>query len=402
DIFIFTELETKKIIDTILIPAAQKYLNMSPKECNQLYYIFGVDGKYGRHYSFLKAISAFWQVLIDDNIKGTFKIDLDQVFPQEELKNETGSFAFEHFKTPLWGAEGEDSEGNKLELGMIAGALVNENDIDTSLFVPDVPFPKKELTGDELIFFSHLPQAISTEAEMMTLYEDTASIDGKEACLQRIHVTGGTTGILINSLRKYHPFTPTFIGRAEDQAYILSVLFKDSEKNLRYLHKDGLIMRHDKEAFAGEAIKAAKIGKTIGDYTRILWFSYYVKALEWEFQKTKNTLDPFTGCFVSHIPFTIVYLRLALKAASLFTSKQEEKIKEGVRFLELGSKRLFEISQKLSSNSNPLLEEYEREKNAWKLYYDILDILEKKIIEHDPLALDLKQKAKSLIQEANI
>jgi hypothetical protein len=47
-------------------------------------------------------------------------------------------------------------------------------------------------------------------------------------------------------------------------------------------------MRHDKEAFAGEAMKAAAIGKLIGDYVRILMFSHYVRVLPWSFQSVKN------------------------------------------------------------------------------------------------------------------
>ena len=61
--------------------------------------------------------------MIDDRIRATFKIDLDQVFPQDELVSETGKSAFEHFKTDLWGAWGVDSSGNHVELGMIAGSF---------------------------------------------------------------------------------------------------------------------------------------------------------------------------------------------------------------------------------------------------------------------------------------
>ena len=96
--------------------------------------------------------------------------------------------------------------------------------------------------------------------------------DGKIECIQRIHGTGGTNGILVDSLRKHRPFTPSLIGRAEDQSYILSVLMNPGEK-LAYVHKDGLIMRHDKEAFAADAIKAASFGNLIGDYIRTLYFS---------------------------------------------------------------------------------------------------------------------------------
>lgn len=53
--------------------------------------VFGVDGEYGRHYSFLKAIAPLWQIIADRRKIGTFKIDLDQVFPENELAGETGN-----------------------------------------------------------------------------------------------------------------------------------------------------------------------------------------------------------------------------------------------------------------------------------------------------------------------
>ena len=215
NVYIFTEADTSRLVKETLIPAARRY--MGDADYSLLQEIIGVDGKYGRHYSFLKAIAALWHVLIDPEVKGTFKIDLDQVFPQRELVDQSGASAFEHLKTPLWGAEGIDNLGNEVELGMIAGALVNERDIANSIYTPDVRFPTKEIKGDEIIFFSLLPQALSTEAEMMTRYRGD-NLDGKNQCIQRIHVTGGTSGILVDSLRRYRPFTPTFIGRAEDQA----------------------------------------------------------------------------------------------------------------------------------------------------------------------------------------
>lgn len=399
DIYVFTESDTIRLIEDVLVPAAKKYLNA--QELSLLYEVTGVDGEYGRHYSFLKAIAAFWQVFYNPGIKGTFKIDLDQVFPQEELVDQSGLSAFEHFKTPLWGAEGIDSDGNNVELGMIAGALVNQKDIEQSLFTPDVCFPPDMMTADEMIFSSGLPQALSTEAEMMTRYKDGA-IDGKKQCIQRIHVTGGTNGILIDALRKYRPFTPAFIGRAEDQAYILSVLFNDSQKNLRYVHKDGLIMRHDKEVFAGEAIEMARIGKLIGDYVRILMFSFYAKALPWPFEDIKDTIDPFTGCFVSKIPLTVIYLRFALKAASFFTDNDREKNQLGFEFLQTGIRRLHETIQRLTRDPNPLIEQYRMEKKGWDLFYDILDKTEEEIKKGDEFALEINEKARALMKGCRI
>lgn len=399
DVYVFTEADTNKLVRDILIPLA-KYTGSTDK-ARMLYDVFGVDGEYGRHYSFLKAIAAFWQVFINPVIKGTFKIDLDQVFPQKELVEQGGASAFDHLRTPLWGAEGTDSSGNSVELGMIAGALVNEKDFDKGIFTPDVTVPANDSRADELFFFSTLPQALSTEAEMMTRY-NSDDLDGKKHCIQRIHVTGGTNGILIESLRKHRPFTPTFIGRAEDQAYILSVLFDGSKGKLRYVHKDGLIMRHDKEAFAVEAIKMAAAGKLIGDYVRILMFSYYAKALPWKLEDIKNEIDPFTGCFVSRIPVTIVYLRFALKLASMFSDSSGQNEEMTMEFFKVGTRRLDKTIQTLIVEPNPLIEQFKKEKQAWNLFYDILDRAEEKIETGNAIAAELKNKAASLIENCKI
>ncbi|MEM9980522.1 MAG: hypothetical protein AAF808_23090, partial [Cyanobacteria bacterium P01_D01_bin.2] len=269
NIFAFTETDTNTLIEKVLLPILEH--SSLEQDAKELLSDFGVDGRYGRHYSFLKAIVPLWNVLVDPEIKATFKIDLDQVFPQAELLEQTGATAFGHLQTPLWGATGKDSAGEPIELGMIAGALVNQRDIHKGVFTPDVTVPGTKLNPDEYVFFSKLPQALSTEAEMMTRYKTGTEMDGETKAIQRIHVTGGTNGILVDSLRRYQTFTPSFIGRAEDQAYILSA--RGQKPHLGYAHASGLIMRHDKEGFAQEAIAIAKVGKQVGDYLRILLFS---------------------------------------------------------------------------------------------------------------------------------
>ena len=402
-VYLFTEVETSKLIHEILVPAARKYLNNIDNPSALLREVVGVNGKYGRHYSFLKAISAFWQVFTDPCKKATFKIDLDQVFPQEKLFDETGKTAFQHLMSPLWGAEGTDSNGNPVYLGMIAGALVNENDVGASLFTPDVIFPSPPFKGEDSVFCSKIPQALSTVSEMMTRY-NKHGIDGSSSCISRIHVTGGTNGILIEALRKYRPFTPVFIGRAEDQAYIFSTLFPtDKEPALRYLHKDGFFMRHDKQAFAGEAIKAAAMGKAVGDYERILFFSYYAGILPWEIEEIKNIINPFTGSFVSPIPLNLAYLRLALKAADLFATKEEGDEHKGFKLIETGSRRLRAGIQEVSmGDGEGLKERYEREKTAWNLYYDILEQVENAIREGDQFAIELQERAEKLINNTKV
>ncbi len=395
DVYVFTEADTERIIEDVIYPASEKYIRVSSGK--QMKEVFGVDGEYGRHYSFLKAIAALWQVFVNPSLKGTFKIDLDQVFPQEYLLKYTKQSAIEHLMTPLWGAEGLDSDGRPVELGMIAGALVNQKDIDKSLFTPDVCFPEKDIKADEVLFFSILPQALSTKAEMMSRY-NTGELNGKNNCIQRIHVTGGTTGILIDSLRKYRPFTPTFIGRAEDQAYIMSILY-DGERHLRYLHKDGLIMRHDKEAFAQDAIKTAKAGKVVGDYLRIIWFSYYAKALPWSAGDIKGFLNPFTGCFISPIPFTMVYLRLALKVAYLF---EEGSRSEAMDLLKTGKRRLGAVAEILLKEPDFVLTRYRREKELWNLFYDTLDSIEDALSHSDPFARELRNRFERIVKECCI
>ncbi len=396
-VYAFSEVDVCRLIDEILMPAARHYLDF--ENADLLHEVIGVDGEYGRHYSFLKSISAFWNVLVDNRVRATFKIDLDQVFPQKELVKESGFSALEHFKTPLWGAEGIDEDGNIVDLGMIAGALVNHNDIANSLFTPDVSFPGEDIKDDEWIFFSPLPQAISTEAEMMTRYGEHSSFNGSTRCIQRAHVTGGTCGILVKALRRHRPFTPCFIGRAEDQAYLLSALFQESNASLRYVHKDGLIMRHDKEVFAGEAIRSASTAKLVGDYVRILLFSYYARVLPWPVERIKRWADPYTGCFISKTPITVVYLRLSLKTASLFGKANWDK---GLDLLKLGQIRLDKIIREFLSRPDSLQERYGMERVVWNTYFDVLDRVEDGLKRGDPFALELREKAKKLIKDCKL
>ncbi|MFP4206916.1 MAG: hypothetical protein ACLFSP_12460 [Spirochaetaceae bacterium] len=364
DIYLFTEVDCRRIVEDVLAP----YL---PDEFRKpVVEIFGVDGEYGRHYSFLKAIAAFWNVFVDPRIRATFKIDLDQVFPQTALAEQTGGSAFEHFRTPLWGARGVDRDGNRVELGMIAGALVNEKDIEKGVYTPDVPFPEGIPAGEAAVFFNKLPMAVSTRAEMMVRYgaDDDAALDGRTRCIERVHVTGGTNGILVDHLRRYRPFTPSFIGRAEDQAYLLSVLYDGEQGSfLRYVHEPGLIMRHDKEAFAGESIAAARTGRFIGDLARTYYFTRYAEILPWGMKRTKSQLDPFTGCFITPRCYGVIVLRLALHAAELVAAGKDE---EAAEVLRLSARKLGPLFR--DPDGEDLRKRYLRERAAWHSFYDAL------------------------------
>ena len=366
DIYLFTEEDTKKL-STIL----GGLLNGDKGADQDISAVFGVDGRYGRHYSFLKAVIPMWNIAVDPKIKGTFKIDLDQVFPQPVLVKETGKSAFEHFRTPLWGAVGRDEKGRQVEMGMIAGALVNEKDIAKSLFTPDVPLPAPgtKLKGETRIFNKQPPMAVSTLAEMMTSYGKADMPDGVNSCISRVHVTGGTNGILCSSLRRMKPFTPSFIGRAEDQAYLVSVLLDETEPGLRYVHEPGLVMRHDKEAFAGAAIAAAKLGTWVGDLLRGIYFSYYSRFLPGGTPAVKDATDPFTGCYITAIPMTMVFLRLVLRLL--------ETPEEAQTLLELAKQQLSPFVDGIE-NPESVEKQWRKERQGWDLYYKALDRLEEK------------------------
>jgi hypothetical protein len=419
DVYVFTEDDTERLVDEVLAPAVRRYMSGDPTGAPgetglRLRVVFGVDGAYGRHYTFLKAVAALWHVLIDPGVRGTFKIDLDQVFPQEALVAQTGRSAFEHLATPLWGGHGVDSRGRDVELGMLAGALVNERDIGRGVFTPDVAYPSRPLAPDQYVFFSGLPQALSTRAEMMERH-DSPERDGTSACLERIHVTGGTNGILVEALRRHRPFTPSFVGRAEDQAYLLSVLSgraegaaDGSEPRLAYAHAAGLIMRHDKEAFAGEAMAAAEAGKLIGDDIRILQFSAYAQAIAEspassapghapDVAAVKAILDPFTGCFVSRLPVTVVLLRFALRVARTL---EDGRTRLGLEMAEIGARRIAEALT--FTLEGGLLRAVERERAAWHAFYDVLDALEAAIGAGDQAALDVRERARAIVAEARV
>jgi hypothetical protein len=101
---------------------------------------------------------AFWNVFIEPHIRATFKIDLDQIITQQILVAQTGASAFEYFTTALWGATGNYFRGRPEKLGMITGALGNESDINSSLFIPDVRFPNRLLLPDEHFFSVFCPK----------------------------------------------------------------------------------------------------------------------------------------------------------------------------------------------------------------------------------------------------
>lgn len=321
-----------------------------PNASDDLKGVFGVNGAYGRHYTFLKAIAPLWQKGIKPSLKATFKIDLDQIFEQSMLVEETGKSFFEHILQSNWGANGIDADGNQVHLGMLGGGLVNETDAHKGLFTADVKAPSgNDYAIFEQLFCTRWPQALSTQEEIISKRED----------LQRVHVTGGTNGILIDSLYKFRPYTPTFIHRAEDQAFILSTLANPiDDQYLVYSHQPGLIMRHDKEAFAGRVMQVAEAGKALGDIERVLLFSTYAKHHPLGMETLKDKLYPFTGAFISQTPVTLALIRFLLEGSY-----------KDAEYSDSGANRLIKC---FNYCQNSLKDELHSNQKGWNEYYQTL------------------------------
>jgi hypothetical protein len=134
----------------------------------------------------------------------------------------------------------------------------------------------------------------------------------------------------------------------------------------------------------------------IGDYVRILYFSAYAKLLSSDISAIKKTMDPFTGCFVSKIPITVVYLRFALKAASLFESGQHD---DAVDFVINGAKRIGSALSFVDGKAALMKRRYETDRLGWHLYYDTLSALKTALQNDDDFALKLQRKARKIISE---
>jgi hypothetical protein len=158
-------------------------------------------------------------------------------------------------------------------------------------------------------------------------------------------------------------------------------------------------MRHDKEAFAQEALKAARFGNIVGDYIRTLYFSEYAKTIKNNFDLIKGIVDPFTGCFISRIPVTVIMMRYAVKGACFFEDGEPGK---GSLFLTDNTERLERAIQFINSKTNKLQSRVSMEREGWDLFYNILDQMESLIQNQDPTVAAIVKTAQSIVDRCRV
>ena len=96
---------------------------------------------------------------------------------------------------------------------------------------------------------------------------------------------------------------------------------------------------------------------------------------------------------------TVVCLRFALRTAHLFASGNPAA---ALRLFDEGIKRLSGIMEPHERVNNPLSEIYKAEKRGWDIYYDVMEIMERKISSGDHFAIELADRARKLVDSFRI
>ena len=98
----------------------------------------------------------------------------------------------------------------------------------------------------------------------------------------------------------------------------------------------------------------------------------------------------------------MVYLRLALNLAGFFGPDDPVKKKEGLKLLTLSAFRLEGLIRDLGNTPNPLSVRYREEKEGWDIFYDVLDRIEEGLAKGDDFAMELRRKARELVNDCLI
>lgn len=195
-------------------------------------------------------------------------------------------------------------------------------------------------------------------------------------------------------MRRLRPFSPSFWGRAEDQAFALSMEGLDPAATL---HMPYLVMQHDKDSFAQDAIAAAAVDKLIADHERILTFSAYGREIDPSLDLIGARLAPFTGAFVSRMPVTLAYLRLAVTTLSW----AQEGRPQAARLFRDGTSRL-DVMRRFVGPAGDFQAALAADRQGWDDFYDALDVLEAGLNGASGWAHEARRATRRIIADARI
>ncbi|RKX84240.1 MAG: hypothetical protein DRP58_07535, partial [Spirochaetes bacterium] len=118
--------------------------------------------------------------------------------------------------------------------------------------------------------------------------------------------------------------------------------------------------------------------------------SRYTEILSDNISDIKQTIDPFTGCFVSKIPITTVLLRYCMKAADLFETGNSQLASD---FMLQSFERLGKSINFAYGKEDLLQKAYIKDREGWNLFYDVLNGLENSEIVNPIKKMALQIKA---------
>jgi hypothetical protein len=399
---LYTQVDVEHLAKEVLMPAAKRYFPEIPDKEIEYYLSFlGVEGPYAMHYNFLKAFGSLAKFM-DPRVKAVIKIDTDQSFRARRFYRETKFCWLESFTLPILGAIAGDRDERDIYLGCFAGSLTNLDELigKDDLFLPEISTPDAPETipeGEAGMFYQGLLHSLITRGEAFPPEIQWKALKIlSEYPYMRTFVTGGTTGFLIEALERYAPFVDANVHRAEDQAFLLPVLFDQYDGNLlRYVYFPGLHMIHEKESVASESIKTARPYKEVHDLERIWNFSHLARALceikGWDLKEVIKTLNFFTASFINPFPGLLVLTRFVLSVAGKGGRSMEDII-----YQEEGLRRFREIAFFQERYYRDTRTRVDRQIKAWRFYYDLMIRLRERAGKGDPFALALKEKASEI------
>ena len=406
--YLYTQAEVKRLIDDVLTPAAKRYFpELQEREIGVYLSCLGVEGCYAMHYNFLKAFGSLAKFM-NPKVKAVIKIDTDQTFPTDRFYRETDSCWLEAFTLPTIGGVCADQNERNMYMGCFAGSLTNRDELiqKDDLFLPDISIPdvpERIPEGEAGVFYQGLLQSLITQGEAFPPEIQWRALKVlNEYPYMRTFVTGGTIGFLIDALERYAPFVDAHVHRAEDQAFLLSVLFDQYDGHfLRYLYFPGLHMIHEKESFASAAIKTAEPYKKIYDLERIWNFSYLTRALceikGWDFEDVRSTLNFFTASFVQPFPRLLALTRFVLSVA-----RNGGRNRDDIIYQKEGLRRLPKIALHRERYYRDAKARVAEQIKAWRFYYDLMMKLRESAKKGDTFALALRQKVNEINNDCKL
>jgi hypothetical protein len=77
-------------------------------------------------------------------------------------------------------------------------------------------------------------------------------------------------------------------------------------------------------------------------------------------------------------------------------------VSQGVGFIKSGARRISEALEFVRGENSPLIQQYERERLGWNLFYDTLSATEGALTRGERFSLELRKKAEAIINQCSL